>query len=67
MPPAQPQPQTPAAAKVAALIGWYVLIALLLWRSEISADKALVAGGAPLGLVLGFRAGDWLRAILVKK
>jgi len=60
-------PQTPAAVKAVAMIGWYCLVGLLLWRGEINADKALVAGGAPLGLVMGFRVGELLRAILVKR
>lgn len=68
MPPARPPvPPSPTAAKVAALIGWYVLICLLLWRAEISAKEAIIAGGGPLGVVLGFRVSDWLRAIVLKR
>ena len=67
MPPAQPPQPQPAVVKAVALIGWYVLILLLVVRGEITWDKAFVAAGAPLGLVMGFRVGDWLRALLIKR
>lgn len=65
-PPPAPQ-SAPTAAKVAALIGWYVIVGLLLVRGEISAERSLIAAGAPLGVVLGIRAGDWIRALLIKR
>lgn len=69
MPPAKdpPPPASPTAVKVAALVGWYVLVVMLLWRGEISPEKALVAGGVPLGFVLGLKVSELIRALVLKR
>lgn len=61
-----PAPPAPAAAKVVAILGWYCLVGLLLWRSEVSAQHAIALGGAPLAFVLGFKVSDLLK-LLIKR
>jgi len=58
MPPKDPPP-VPAAWKILALLAWFLLLALMIALDKVTGQMALIAGGTPLGVVLGFRVSDF--------